>query len=72
MAFTRNQIRQEFRCRPKLYMCPLGRKRQRVMAKDEPAGDVKEFTEEEIFLYKMRQFVKLLNDLGGKDALQNY
>ena len=59
MTFTRNEIRQEFRCRPKLYMCPLGRKRQRVMAKDEPAGPIKKYTKDEIFLYKLRHAPKV-------------
>ena len=54
MTFTRNEIRQEFRCRPKLYMCPLAKKRQRVMAEAQPAGLIKRYTEEEIFLYKLK------------------
>ena len=63
MAFTRGQIRNEFKCRPKLYICPLSRKRQRVTAPCEPAGECRCYSKGEIFIYECKQFVKLLNNL---------
>ncbi len=42
--------------RPKAYRSPLSRKRQRVSAKAEPAGPLKVYSEEEVFLYMCKKF----------------
>ena len=39
-----------------IYRCSLPRKKQRVKAKEEKNGQVKIFSDEEKFLYKMRRF----------------
>ncbi len=45
-----------FKSRPKLYIPPLPMKRQRVRARAERHGPVKIYTEEEIFLFKLRKY----------------
>ena len=42
--------------RPKAYRSPLSLKRQRVDSKAEPAGLLKVYTEEEIFLFMCKKF----------------
>jgi len=65
----KRDIREIFKERPKLYKCPLPKKRQRVIAKAEEPGEVKVFSEEEIFLYKIKEFEK---DRQERRLYENY
>ena len=50
-AQVRKDVMKIFKERPKLYICPLPKKRQRTAAKAEKHGKVKIYTEEEILLF---------------------
>jgi len=42
--------------RPKAYRAPLARKKQQVTSRAQPAGPLKVYTEEEIFLFMCKKF----------------
>jgi len=44
-----------------IYKCPLARKRQRCVHSKEKHGEVKTFSEEEIFLYKVKKYARSFN-----------
>jgi len=56
----RRHIMKIFKERPKLYTCPLPKKKQRTTARAERSGKVKVFTEEEIFLFRVRNFKRFV------------
>jgi len=59
-----NIWKDEMKCMSELkktiYKSPLPRKKQRVMARAELPGKVKRFSEEQIFLFKIRRYTKAL------------
>ena len=60
------QIKEEFKfkdVKKSIYKSPLPRKRQRFTAKASPRGKVKTYTEEEIYLYRLKKYGSLFNNL---------
>ena len=51
----RRHIMKIFKERPKLYTCPLPKKKQRTTMKAQKSGKVKIFTEEEVFLFRVKR-----------------
>ena len=53
---AKQHVKDIFNDRPKLYKDPLPKKTQQVTAKASPKGKVKVFTEEEVFLFRLKRF----------------
>uniref|UniRef100_A0A6M3IIY9 Uncharacterized protein n=1 Tax=viral metagenome TaxID=1070528 RepID=A0A6M3IIY9_9ZZZZ len=59
------QILEEFKCKQQkqsIYKSPLPLKKQRITARGR-SGKVKHFTEEQIFLYKLKKFGRMFKNL---------
>lgn len=57
---TKQDVKDIFKDRPKLYKDPLPKKSQQVTAKASPNGKVKVYSEEEVFLFRLKRLQRNL------------